>query len=348
MIRKSFTFYSCFIALLTFLVFNAHAVGETELTPAMVNPGSEEKPDWFKVSFLDLYEDIDEAAENNKRLMLFFFQDGCPYCKMLLEDNFGQRKISDKTQKYFDVVAINIWGDREVSVGDKVVTEKEFSAALKVQYTPTLIFFNEKRKPVFRANGYYAPEKFDVVLDYVGLHKETELVFQEYLAKASPQPATGNLYKEIATIKTPNDLSKALKKDKHLLVFFEQKKCVECDELHQDILSRPESVAELKKLDVAFVDIWSKKKIITPDGKSLSTRDWVKSLGINYAPSLVYFNDKGEEVFRSEAYLKSFHIQSGMDYVSSGSYKTQPNLQRYIDGRAHHLREEGVVVDLMD
>ena len=70
---------------------------------AMENPGSQEKPDWFKVSFLDLNEDIDEAAVNNKRLMLYFYQDGCPYCKKLLEDNFGQRKIAEKTQKYFDV-----------------------------------------------------------------------------------------------------------------------------------------------------------------------------------------------------------------------------------------------------
>ena len=107
------------------LTLDVQAAGETELTPAMVNPGSEEKPDWFKVSFLDLYEDIEEAAEDNKRVMLFFFQDGCPYCKKLLEDNFGQRKIAQKTQKYFDVIAINIWGDREVTIGDKVVTEKE-------------------------------------------------------------------------------------------------------------------------------------------------------------------------------------------------------------------------------
>ena len=35
----------------------------------------------------------------------------------VLEDNFGQREITDKTRKYFDVVTLNIWGDREVTVG---------------------------------------------------------------------------------------------------------------------------------------------------------------------------------------------------------------------------------------
>ena len=161
------------------LSVNAYAASDTELKAGMVNPGYEEQPDWFKVSFLDLYEDIEEAAEENRRVMIFFYQDGCPYCKKLLEDNFGQREITEKTQKHFDVVTINIWGDREVTVGDKVVTEKDFAAALKVQYTPTLLFFNKDNKAVYRANGYYPPEKFDVVLDYVGQKKEAEISFQD-------------------------------------------------------------------------------------------------------------------------------------------------------------------------
>ena len=76
-----------FLAVLV-LPVQTYAAGETELTPAMVNPGHEQQPEWFKVSFLDLYEDIAEAADENRRVMIYFFQDGCPYCKKLLEDNF--------------------------------------------------------------------------------------------------------------------------------------------------------------------------------------------------------------------------------------------------------------------
>jgi thioredoxin-related protein len=325
-----------------------NAATEGELSAGYENPGHEEVPDWFKVSFLDLYEDVAEAAQENKRVMVFFFQDGCPYCKKLLEDNFGQRAISEKTQKNFDVVAINIWGDREVTVGDKVLKEKEFAAALKVQYTPTLMFFNENNKVVFRANGYYPPEKFNTVLDYVGQHLENTQSYQDYLAKASPQPSSGKLHTEVANVKTPADLRRALQAGKHLLVMFEQKKCAACDELHQDILKRPESIDQLRRLNVSVVDMWSGGKIIRPDGIKMKINEWAKELDIKYAPSLVYFNDKGEEVFRSDGYLKAFHVQSVMDYVSSGAYKEQSNFQRYIDSRADHLREQGVVIDLME
>lgn len=324
------------------------ASSEGELTAALENPGHEQLPAWFKVSFLDLYEDVAEAAENNKRVMVFFIQDGCPYCKKLLEDNFGQRSIAEKTQKYFDVVTINIWGDREVVVGDKAFTEKEFAAALKVQYTPTLLFFNEKNKVVFRANGYYPPEKFDTVLDYVGQHKERDQSFQNYLASVDPQPATGRLHADITNLKSSTDLKQALQPGKHLLVMFEQRQCATCDELHLDILKRPASLKQLERFNVSVLDMWSNEKIILPDGKSKKIHEWAKQLDIKYAPSLVYFNDKGEEVFRSDGYLKAFHVQSVMDYVASSAYLKQSNFQRYIDERADHLREQGIVIDLME
>jgi thioredoxin-related protein len=339
------------IALLIFSVVLpqlSYAAGETELTPALENPGHEQVPDWFKVSFLDLHEDVAEAAENGKRLMVFFFQDGCPYCKKLLEDNFGQRAISEKTQKYFDVVTINIWGDREVTVGDKTLTEKKFAEALKVQYTPTLMFFNENNKVVFRANGYYPPEKFDAVLDYVGTRKEKTISYQSYLAKVDPQPSTGKLHTKVINIKDPDNLRKAIMPGKHLLVMFEQKQCATCDELHADILNRPESEELLNRFNVVLYDMWSDEAIIRPDGKKTKISDWAKELDIKYAPSLVYFDDKGVEVFRSDAYLKAFHTLSVMDYVSSNAYRTQTNFQRYIDTRADRLREQGTEVILME
>lgn len=324
------------------------AASETALTPGLVNPGYQEKPDWFKVSFLDIYGDIEEAAEAGKRVMIYFYQDGCPYCKKLLEDNFGQREISEKTQKYFDVVPLNIWGDREVIVGDKVMTEKEFAAALKVQYTPTLMFFSENKKVVYRANGYYPPEKFNVVLDYVGERKENQIGFRDYLASVAPVPASGKLHTDVATVKSSDNLASELRPGKYLLVMFEQHQCATCDELHLDILKRPESRELLGRFNVAVLDMWSDRKIVTPDGSKQKIKDWAKKLDIKYAPSLVYFNDQGEEVFRSDAYLRAFHTQSVMDYVSTDAYMKEPNFQRYIDRRAKNLRAQGIEINLMD
>jgi len=336
--------YTLFISLLLYMPL-ANAKSEGELDPGMVNPGHEEHPAWFKVSFLDLFEDIEDAADNNKRLMVYYYQDGCPYCKKLLEENFSQREISDKTQKYFDVVSINLWGDKEVTVGDKDYTEKEFAEALKVQYTPTLLFFGEDNKIIFRANGYYPPEKFSALLDYIGKKQESKISYQDYMEKVNPQPSMGRLHDEINSVKSITDLTDT---DKPLLVMFEQKKCNPCDELHMDILKREESVELLSRFNVAVLDMWSDEVVTTPTGEKIKIRDWAKKLDVKYAPSLVFFDDGGNEVFRSDAYLKAFHTQSVMDYISSGAYKTKSNFQRYIDERADHLREQGIEVDLME
>lgn len=318
---------------------------EGALAEGMVNPGYEEQPEWFKHSFLDLEEDIEEARKSGKRLMVFFYQDGCPYCKKLLQDNFSQRDIAEKTKSNFDVVTLNIWGDRDVSFGGVETTEKDFAARLKVMYTPTLIFFNEEGKAVLRTNGYYHPAKFNAALDYVLGHHDKKEKFRSYLARVSPVKAKGKIYKDIESIKSPYDFSKAT--DKYTLVMFEQKQCLECDELHGDILKRKESIEQLNKFNVSVLNMWSEEKITQPNGKKTSIKDWAKELNIQYAPSLVYFDTQGKEVFRSDGYLKSFHIQSVMDYVSSGSYKTQTNFQRYIDARAQDFEKQGVHVDIM-
>ena len=329
------------------LLTSAMAKEEAPLEAGMVNPGYHEKPDWFKNSFLDINEDIEEAKDSGKRLMLYFYQDGCPYCKKLLEDNFGQRSIAEKTRNNFDVVPINIWGDREVTIGDNQLTEKKFAAQLRVMYTPTLIFFNEEGKAILRANGYYQPAKFDAALDFVvGKHDRKEN-FRSYLGRVSPAPSKGVIHRGVETMQPPYRFDKP-PREGYRLVMFEQKQCKECDELHLDILKRDASRKLLEPFDVAVLDMWSDEKITRPDGKPVKIRDWAKQLNVQYAPTMIYFNAKGEEVFRSEGYLKAFHVQSIMDYVASSSYKEQPNFQRYIDGRAHDLREAGVEVDLMN
>lgn len=318
-----------------------------ELDLGLVNPGYQEKPDWFKTSFLDIREDIQEATQAGRRVLLYFYQDGCPYCKKLLDVNFSQQQIADKTRNYFDVIAINIWGDQEVTDFTGVITtEKQFSTALKVMFTPTMLFLDEEGQVVMRLNGYYPPHKFAAVVDYVGQHKEKESGFRKYWASHAPPAATGILHQQEDFIQAPYRLA-SRNTAKPLLVMFEQKDCVSCDELHMDILKREASRELLKQFDVALLDIWSDTPLETPEGKQTTAAEWAGRLNINYTPSMVMFDSSGKEVFRTEAYLKTFHTQTALEYVLSGAYLQQPNFQRYVQARADALEAQGIHVDLM-
>ncbi|HEY9149664.1 MAG TPA: thioredoxin fold domain-containing protein [Gammaproteobacteria bacterium] len=324
------------------------SMAEESLLPGMVNPGYHEQPDWFKVSFLDIREDVEEATADGKRLMVYFYQDGCPYCEKLLETNFGLRDIATKTQATVDVVSINMWGDREVTGLDgRVTTEKQFAEDLRVMFTPTLLVFNEQAEVIMRVNGYYAPHQFDALLDYIAERKEAEISFRDYYAARAPVEASGKLHQEDSFLQPPYRLA-SRDSEKPLLVLFEQKVCAPCDELHLDILQREESRVQLARFDVALLDIRSRESLQRPDGSTGSVRDWVRELDVQYAPTLVMFDTQGQEAFRTEAYLRTFHVQSALAYVASGAYKEQPNFQRYLQARAADLEAQGVHVDLMD
>lgn len=335
------------LVLFTLLMLpSAWAATTEKLDEGLVNPGYVQKPEWFKNSFLDLREDLDEANAEGKRILFYFYQDGCPYCEKLINTNFAQRDIVAKTQKNFDVIAINMWGDRLVAEQQgQELTEKAFAVRNRIQFTPTMLFLNEKGEEALRINGYYPPHRFMAALDYVADKQENRIAFRDWLAQQQPVAASGKLHREKRFLSWPYDLQKRTG-NKPLMVLFEQKECAPCDELHGEALRRMETQPLLKQLDVAVVDIWAKDKLKTPSGKSLSEKEWAKQLGIQYAPSLVFFDAQGREVFRTEAYLRPFHLQSAMEYVTSGSYKTQPEFQRYVQDRADHLREQGVDVDI--
>jgi thioredoxin-related protein len=321
---------------------------QEQLKEGMENPGYVEKPSWFKSSFLDIREDIEEAKVGGKRVVLYMYQDGCPYCKKLVEDNYGNREIAEYSQEHFDTIAINMWGDREVTdVEGNSVSEKQFAENLKVMFTPTMLMLDEKGKVILRINGYYHPNKFLAALKYVAEKKEEVISFREFYGEQPQEKASGKLHIEDYFLQPPYDLrAEGRGTGKPLMVMFEQLQCLACDELHNDIMRRKETRKETEKLDIVLLDMWSKARVTTPDGRKLTAREWARELNIQHGPSIVFFDGNGKEVFRSEAYLKAFHIQGIMDYVSSGGYLEQPSFQRWLSAKADRLEAQGIHVDL--
>jgi len=325
--------------------FTANSWAQTPPAPQEAGQHAIEMPSWFKHSFLDIREDIKEAAHNGKRLIIFFHQNGCPYCKELVQVNFANRKIADKTRRHFDVIAINMWGDREVIWLDgKPRTEKAFAALLKVWFTPTLLFFDEQGNVVLRLNGYYPPHKFNAALDYVRLHLTHKVAFGDYLRKVKDAaPDTGRFHDEPFFIQPPYDFRRPTKP---LLVFFEQRHCAGCDEMHATTLQAPETRTLLGHFEVARLHLFGRTPVVTPGGEHLSEEAWGRRLNVAYTPALVFFNRQGKEVFRIDAYLKTFHVQSALDYIASGAYRKQPSFQRFLQERADKLRARGVTVKI--
>ena len=328
----------CFIALTCFMPPTMQATESPEPVQQVTTFDTFELPEWFKISFLDLSEDNLEAAESNKHLVVFFWQDFCGYCKDTIEKNLTQQSIREMFDEYFEVVALNIWGSKEVfGLGGEVTTEKDIARALEVQFTPTIIFFDSNGKPVLRLNGYVSPAEMKVALAYVNAERYHSQTIFEYLAANKPKSVNASLNSQ-PFIQVDDDLDAS---GQPRAILFEQTNCPDCDLFHRCVLSLDAVRDRFKPFHTVQLNMWSKAPVITPSGEITTTRDFARDLKITYAPSLVLFDTEGHEIIRVESQLRSFHTEAVLEYVARGVYKREPNFQRYIEERGDIIRSKG-------
>jgi len=305
-------------------------------------------PSWFKTSFLDFSDDISEAKDANRHVLIYFHQDGCPYCAKTVEENFANEKIVSKLKPNFDVIEINMWGDRSLTDWNgKEFIEKEFAAHMRVQFTPTIIFLNGQGETVLRLNGYHSIDRMVDILDFVYKKQYIQESFASFIAKKTPIKQ-GNLNQNSLFEAGPHFLSRSarLPAEKYLAVFFEEPNCPECDQFHKEIINTKASRDYLSRMQVVQLNALSEEKLITPQGKRTTAKDWYSDLDLTYKPAIVFFDKDGQEIVRRDAFFKEFHTHGMMTYVLSNAFKAQPSFQRYLEDKADKLREQGITVDL--
>lgn len=279
----------------------------------LLHAQAQEAPPWFAPSFLDIREDVAEARKEGKRLMVYFHQDGCPYCKRLVEVNFRDPRIVEKMRRHFMAIDINIFGDREVTWTDgRRMPEKQFAALLKVQFTPTLVFFDEKGEVAHRINGYVPPDRFLDALD-VALRSDSRS------GESSGAPVD---------LRRPAGA-------KPLAVMLVTPACDSCDEMQRNF-ARPEVRRQLERLEL--VQLGNPAEVLTAAGR--------RTLRSAYVPALVFLEPGGREVFRTEAYLRPFHLAASLEYVASGAYAGEASFQRFLHAKTERMRSRGERVDL--
>ena len=314
-------------------------------TPGKVVGGKiSEHPGWFKESFLDIAEDVGEAAESDKHVILFMHLNGCPYCFKMTEENFKHAPYTDFIKENFDVIAINIKGDREVALNQETsLTEKELATRLKVMYTPTIVFLNQQNKTVARVNGYRSVPDFKHVLDYVQEKAYLKTSLSKYVDARKEAVYS---FRDHPQLKPVSDLQSVA--DKPLAVIFEDKGCLDCDALHDGHLKRPEVREVLGNYTFVRLDALSEEPIVDVEGNQTTPRAYAEKLGLVYRPSIVLF-DKGEEVMRINSKLYTYHFEEILRYVGERHYEKYPeSFYDYLDVRTAEITANGRNVDLSE
>lgn len=304
-----------------------------------------EYPDWFTHSFLNLHEDLEDAQQSGKKgIIVYFGQKDCAYCEALLETNFGSEKdIVDYTQKHFDVIPLDIWGSREViDMTGQTLTEREFAEFEGTNFTPSLIFYTAEGEEALRLRGYYPPYKFRGALEYVTGDFYQRESFRDYLARADPPPKfeIGDMNSDESFEQPPYFLERnRIQASRPLAVFFEQQQCHACDILHSEPLQDERSRELLDKFDKVQLDMWSDTPVLTPQGGRLSARQWAAKLGVFYAPTIVFFDESGNEVLRVDSVVRLYRLRGVLDFIASRGYRDAPTFQRWRENMQNAARQ---------
>ncbi|MEY2689432.1 MAG: hypothetical protein RL375_3631, partial [Pseudomonadota bacterium] len=268
----------CFVA----LVLLTAALAVPPAGAQQPSPHAIEIPAWFTEGFLDFREEAAAAAAQGKQLLVYVGQDGCPYCRELMVNNFARQDIVDKTRANFVAIALNLWGDRETTwVDGRIMTEKQLAKALKVQFTPTVLFIAADGRIVTRLNGYQPPKRFAAVLDYVAGRLEARQPLGDYLASRADlrDEARATLTDEAFFVKPPLDLTRRAG-GRPLAVLFETRHCQPCDEMHDLGFKRAEVQAQLRRFDVARLALTDAVTLTTPTGRRVAANAWARELGV--------------------------------------------------------------------
>ena len=295
-------------------------------------------PDWFKLSFLDLGEDLEEArAEGKAGIIVYFGQKYCAYCKQFLEKDLTRDDIRTYIQQHYDVIGIDIHGHRMVTdFASTEIDETRFAVREKTNFTPSVVFYDVDGREALRLRGYYPPYRFRAALEYVADGHYRNEAFREYLARADVplifEP--GELSEESFFIPGPYMLDRSrLPGERPLAVFFEQGNCHACDVLHTRPLLDPEIRSRFEQMENVQLSIWSDTPVITPAGERLTARQWAGRLGLFYTPTLIIFDNDGEEIIRVDSVVQFYRLRNVLDYILTGGYREHPTFQRWRESR---------------
>ena len=301
-----------------------------------------EFPPWFKDSFLDIAEDVQEATDEGKHLILYFHLHDCPYCHKMVEENFKHSPYTNFLQTRFDIIQINVRGDREVAFDEHTtLIEKDLARHLKVRYTPTILFLNRDNRAVLRLNGYRSAAAFKHALDFVHERAYEHTTLSRYIEENQARPLY--VFREHESFASATDLHQAAQRP--LALLFEDASCDECDTLHDGILKLPETKSILERFTVVRLDAFSAQPLTGIDGSTTTPKALAAELGLTYRPGLVLF-DRGKEILRIDGMLRTFFFQEALRYVGERKYEQYPEFRDYSRARVREILSSGKDLDI--
>lgn len=145
------------------------------------------------------------------------------------------------------------------------------------------------------------------------------------------------------------DHEEATAQGKTLVVIIEQRGCIYCTKMHEEIFPDPEIDAALHgDFFVVQINMFGDVEVTDFDGETMSEKDMVTRWNANFTPTLMFFPPEvAEDVTANQAAVVTMPGAFGrwttlnlLNWVSIEGYEGEESFQRY---HARILQELGIV-----
>jgi thioredoxin-related protein len=252
---------------------------------------------FFAQSFGDLPEELAEARAAGKLgLLLFFEQEGCPYCERMLKTVLNQPDVQDWYRERFVSIAVDINGDVELRDVDGItLPSKVFAEHRRVKTTPTLSFIDLGGAEIYRrVTMVSGPAEFMMMGQYIAEGRYTDTAWKDYAAE-HPDVVNSATVRQVVDFRL--EAAEADAGGANLLLAVTREGCSYCAQLRREILAPMIRSGEyVGKVRIREMMMEPDTAITDFSGEATTTGQVAARYGVRITPTVLLLDSSGRSL----------------------------------------------------
>lgn len=249
---------------------------------------------FFAQTFGDLPEELEEARKAGKLgLLLFFEQDGCPYCERMLKTILNQPAVQEWYRERFVSIAVDINGDVELTDVDGItLPSKVFAQHRRVKTTPTLSFIDLSGAEVYRrATMVSGVGEFMLMGQYIAEGRYTDTPWRDY-AEEHPEVVNSATVQQVVDFR--HEAAATREGGLTLLLAVTREGCGYCAQLRREFLAPMIRSGEYAdKVRIREMMMEPDTAVTDFAGKVTSTAEIAARYGVGITPTVLLLDSAG-------------------------------------------------------
>jgi thioredoxin-related protein len=131
------------------------------------------------------------AASMKRPVLVDVYTDWCGWCRRMDRDVYSRADVREYLSRRFVTVKLDAESSSPATYAEERTTERALATRFGVKGYPTTVFLRPNGERLVNVPGYVPPERFLLLLQYIGDgHLERGVSFEDFAGKAGTRTPT--------------------------------------------------------------------------------------------------------------------------------------------------------------